>query len=86
MAKRKQKRSKSPLVIGFCVCKNCGWSSGKFNWHTYFKCPECGCEEYVKENIWGEYDEPETKEIVDDRDMLAVSGGCRECDLSWLRE
>lgn len=37
------------LVIGFCSCKNCGWTSGKFNWHTYFKCPECGCKEYIKE-------------------------------------
>ena len=36
------------LVIGFCRCKNCGWSNGKFNWHTYFKCPECGCREYEK--------------------------------------
>lgn len=37
------------LVIGFCTCAKCGWTSGKFNWHTYFKCPECGCKEYIKE-------------------------------------
>lgn len=43
------------LVIGFCICKNCGWTSGRFNWHTYFKCPECGCREYIKErSVWNE--------------------------------
>ena len=37
------------LVIGFCKCKKCGWTDGKFNWHTYFVCPECKCREYIKE-------------------------------------
>lgn len=48
------KKTKEPpsLVIGFCTCANCGWTSGKFNWHTYFKCPECGCKEYVKERLY----------------------------------
>ena len=36
--------------IGFCICANCGWTDNKFNWHTYFKCPECGSNEYVKED------------------------------------
>ena len=49
------------LVIGFCKCANCGWTDNKFNWHTYFKCPECGGREYVKENFWGEL-EPEEEE------------------------
>ena len=85
MARKKEKRIKS-LVIGYCICANCGWTNNKFNWHTYFKCPECGCEKYVKEDLWGEKYEPETKEIADDRNMLAMSNGYRECDLSWLRE
>lgn len=42
------------LVIGFCKCANCGWTDNKFNWHTYFKCPECGCKEYVKEDYLNE--------------------------------
>ena len=37
------------LVIGFCRCAYCGWTDGKFNWHTYFKCPECGSRQYIKE-------------------------------------
>ena len=36
------------LVIGFCKCANCGWTDNKFNWHTQFKCPKCGCREYQK--------------------------------------
>lgn len=36
------------LIIGFCTCKKCGWTNNKFNWHTFFKCPECGSYEYVK--------------------------------------
>lgn len=39
------------LVIGFCICAKCGWTDNKFNWHTYFKCPECGSSEYVKEGF-----------------------------------
>ena len=42
------------FVIGFCKCANCGWTDGKFNWHTHFRCPQCKCEEYVKEFINGE--------------------------------
>lgn len=80
------KKTKS-LVVGYCICKNCGWSNNKFNWHTYFKCPECGSIEYVKPDLWGEYkDEPKPEEEFDDSDLLAVSGGCRDCDLSWLRK
>lgn len=36
------------LVIGFCKCKKCGWTDNKYNWHTFFRCPECGCREYIK--------------------------------------
>lgn len=79
------KKTKS-LVIGYCICKNCGWSNNKFNWHTYFRCPKCGSIEYVKPDLWGECDEPKPEEEFDDSDLLAVSGGCRGCDLSWLRK
>ena len=34
------------LVLGFCKCKNCGFE--KFYWNTYFKCAECGSNEYEK--------------------------------------
>ena len=37
------------LIIGFCSCAECGWTNGKFNWHTYFKCPVCGSKEFRKE-------------------------------------
>lgn len=50
------------LVIGFCICKKCGWSDNKFNWHTYFKCPECGCCEYVKEKPEHEKKESDIKQ------------------------
>ena len=40
-------RQKS-LVIGFCKCAKCGWTDNKFNWHTYFVCPECGSRDYTK--------------------------------------
>lgn len=49
MARKKSKKPKQSLIIGFCICANCGYTDGKFNWHTYFKCPECGCKEYCKE-------------------------------------
>lgn len=42
------------LVIGYCICAKCGWTNNKFNWHTYFKCENCGSTEYVKEDLWGE--------------------------------
>jgi len=43
----KRKKYVSP-IIGFCKCAKCGWGGGKyFNWHTYFKCPECGSKEYI---------------------------------------
>lgn len=48
------------LVVGFCTCANCGWTDNKFNWHTYFKCPECGCKEYVKEDYFNEQIKSET--------------------------
>ena len=48
------------LIIGFCKCARCGWSSGNFNWHTYFKCENCGCKQYIKErNLINENDKPE---------------------------
>jgi len=40
------------LVIGFCKCADCGWTNNKFNWHTYFTCPECGSHRYSKEGIY----------------------------------
>ena len=49
--KRKEYKS---LVIGFCRCASCGWDNNKFNWHTYFQCPECGSNKYTKEGIYGE--------------------------------
>ena len=42
------------LMIGFCKCAKCGYTDNKFNWHTYFICPECGCKEYVKEDLFNE--------------------------------
>lgn len=42
------------LVIGYCICANCGWTDNKFNWHTYFKCPCCGSLQYVKPDLWGD--------------------------------
>ena len=47
------------LVIGFCKCANCGYTNNKFNWHTFFKCPECGCRDYIKEDFY--YEQNETK-------------------------
>ena len=37
---------KNSLIIGFCVCANCG--TKRFEWNMIFKCPVCGCTEYVK--------------------------------------
>ncbi len=45
------------LVIGFCKCAKCGWTDNKYNWHTYFKCKNCGSVEYVKEDLWPEESE-----------------------------
>ena len=58
------------LVIGFCICANCGWTDNKFNWHTYFKCPECGSNEYVKEDIYASQGKTEGTGMVcnDDAD------------------
>ncbi len=54
------------LVIGFCRCARCGFDNGKFNWHTYYKCEQCGCRKYIptgkeevreqKDNRKGGYD------------------------------
>lgn len=74
------------LVIGYCICAKCGWTNNKFNWHTSFNCPVCGSHNYVKPDLWGENNGSETKEVIDDRDMLAVSDGYRKCDLPWLRK
>lgn len=65
-----KKRKYKSLIIGFCKCANCGWSDGKFNWHTYFKCPECGSKEYIhcglkemdEERDRGEYELAEDRE------------------------
>ena len=56
------KKTKS-LIIGFCKCADCGWSSGKFNWHTYFKCENCGSKKYIKE-----------REIKDERNQDETNG------------
>ena len=42
-----ENNSYKSLVIGFCTCANCGYTDNKFNWHTFFKCPECGCRDYI---------------------------------------
>ena len=65
-----EKRYKS-LVIGFCRCANCGWT--EFNWHTYFKCPNCGGTKYVKEKD-PFYDlEPEEEAEPEQRSALGVA-------------
>ena len=72
-------KQKVSLVIGYCTCANCGWTDNKFNWHTYFKCPACGCLEFEKPILWWEEnDESEAKEIPDDCNLL--DGG----DSSWF--
>lgn len=50
MRKKKVYKEPKSLVIGFCACAKCGWTDGKFNWHTFFKCPQCGCNEFIKED------------------------------------
>lgn len=50
----KMENDQKLLMIGFCKCAACGYTDNKFNWHTYFRCPECGCKEYVKEDINGQ--------------------------------
>ena len=55
------KKTNESLIVGFCICAKCGWTNNKFNWHTFFKCPECGSSEYVKENIWYEETEDEQR-------------------------
>lgn len=55
MASRKRKRLiPGSLIIGYCICADCGWTDNKFNWHTYFVCPLCGSTQYVKQDLWGD--------------------------------
>ena len=55
-----ENNSYKSLVIGFCTCANCGYTDNKFNWHTVFKGPECGCRDYIKEDFYCEQNETET--------------------------
>ena len=45
------------MIVGYCICSECGYTDNKFNWHTYFICPVCGCNKYNKPNLWGEFSE-----------------------------
>lgn len=54
------------LVVGFCRCKNCG--AEKFCWNTYFKCKECGSNEY---ETTGEKDIWKKRFGTDDPDLVA---------------
>jgi len=51
------------LVIGYCICSQCGYTDNKFNWHTYFRCPNCGSTHYVKPDLWGENNEEESAKM-----------------------
>lgn len=68
------------LVIGFCICRNCGWTSGKFNWHTYFRCPECGCKEYIKPFERSCWNEDESK-ISKGTDIYSTDGSSFSSEL-----
>lgn len=49
------------LIIGFCKCAECGYDNHKFNWHTYFKCDQCGSDKYIKEEIFSNEEKGDRK-------------------------
>ena len=57
-----------PLCLGICTCKGCGRI--RFEWKSYFKCPDCECRDYEKGiGEHGHWDKEEAKqEREDERD------------------
>ena len=68
---------KRSLVIGYCICANCRYTDNKFNWHTYFQCPVCGCSRYTKPDLWGENDYESERKIDNYCDLLAATDDSR---------
>lgn len=75
MVSRKRKQSTpESLIVGYCICADCGWTDNKFNWHTYFVCPQCGSTEYVKQDLWGDlvYGETNDETAEDEQEKEIV--------------